>query len=465
MITLNEEANGYCGIWYGCQRVDSPYVYKYSGGLGTYSAKHSPFAVYAAEANKTFFCFGGASREYHTRDIPDDSEPIPDALLHMVACYDHDLGVVSRPTVLLDKQTPDAHDNPVISLDEKGHIWIFSTAHGTMRPTFIHRSTKPYDIDSFELIDATRQSRSSSVPFDNFSYFQIRHRVQHGFAAFLTRYDEPARRTAGYITSPDGRLWSRWQPVAAIEEGHYQVGEVTADRAGTALNYHPAGNGLNGRTNLYYMETRDNGRTWQNVHGKALDAPLTKPHNPALVQDYQSDDLLLYLKDIVFDEAGHPVILYLTAPGFEPGPENDPRTWHTARWTGDEWEIRPVTTSDSNYDMGSLYVDDGTWRIVAPTEPGPQPYNPGGEMVMWKSDNQGDTWTRAAQLTVDSPRNHTYARRPVNCHPDFYAFWADGDTREPSQSRLYFCNRAGEVFMMPPEMSSGWERPSPVEHE
>ena len=34
------------------------------------------------------------------------------------------------------------------------------------------------------------------------------------------------------------------------------------------------------------------------------------------------------------------------------GPQNAPRTWTTARWTGQVWEINPGMTSDSKYDMG-----------------------------------------------------------------------------------------------------------------
>jgi hypothetical protein len=118
-------------------------------------------------------------------------------------------------------------------------------------------------------------------------------------------------------------------------------------------------------------------------------------------------------------------------------PSGDPRTWTTARWTGTTWRIRPACTSDNNYDMGSLYIeDDGTWRIIGPTETGPQPYNPGGEMAMWISRNLGLTWKKVKQLTTKSPRNHVYTRQPVNTHPDFYAIWADGHGRKPSSSSL-----------------------------
>ena len=132
------------------------------------------------------------------------------------------------------------------------------------------------------------------------------------------------------------------------------------------------GKGLNWRTNLYYIETDDLGKTWRSADGRQLTLPLTKPTSPALVHDYQEEGLNVYLKDIRLDAQERPVILFITSKGYESGPRNDPRTWTTARWTGAQWQIRPAFFSDNNYDMGSLYIeDDRTWRVIAPTETGP----------------------------------------------------------------------------------------------
>jgi hypothetical protein len=156
-------------------------------------------------------------------------------------------------------------------------------------------------------------------------------------------------------------------------------------------------------------------------------------------------------------------VLVIISKGYESGPKNDPRTWTTCRWTGKTWEILPAATSDSNYDMGSLYLEeDGTWRIIAPTETGPQPYNPGGEVAMWTSRDRGKTWNKVKQLTRNSERNHTYVRRPVNAHPGFYAIWADGHGRKPSASWLYFCDKEGTVRRLPREMKEEFEEPEVV---
>jgi hypothetical protein len=447
-LTINGKDTGYRGIWYMNQPSGDEYVYKYSGGLGTYCAKHKPFAVYCDKVKKTFFCYGGTTTDSNRK------------LLHMVSYYDHKTGTVPRPTILLDKKTSDAHDNPVISVDDRGHIWIFSTSHGTSRPSYIHKSGKPYDVTGFEMINATKIENNKEVPMTNFSYMQAWHLPGKGFACFFTRYNYPADRTICFMTSPDGVKWSEWLRLAAIHRGHYQISAANKNKAASAFNFHPEGKGLNWRTNLYYIETNDFGITWQTVDGQKLKLPLVAVKNPALVHDYQAENLNVYLKDIRFDKNEKPVILFLTSKGYESGPKNDPRTWTTARWTGRKWYIRPTFTSDNNYDMGSLYIeDDQTWRIIGPADTGPQPYNPGGEMAMWTSEDLGKTWKKTRQLTRNSPHNHTYARRAVDTHPDFYALWADGHGRKPSQSSLYFCDKEGNVRVLPRKMNDDFAKP------
>ena len=450
-ITLNRKADGYRGIWYMNQPSNDEYVYKYSGGLGTYCAKHKPFAIYCEAVNKTFFCYGGTTKESNR------------ALLHMVSYFDHSTGTIPRPVILLNKKTDDAHDNPVISIDTSGHIWIFSTSHGTARPSYIHRSVRPYDVEQFEIVPATRDNGEDETRISNFSYMQAWHASKGGFLAFFTRYGYPAKRTICFTGSADGVAWSQWQRLAAIDEGHYQVSGLGTHRAGTMFNYHPRGKGLNWRTNLYYMETPDCGVSWQTIAGRTLEIPLTRVRNEALVHDYRVQGLNVYLKDLRYDERDFPVLLYITSKGYESGPKNDPRTWTIATWTGSQWRISPVATSDNNYDMGELWtLAPNDWRIIGPTETGPQPYNPGGEIAMWRSRDRGKTWERTRRMTHLSPRNHTYVRRVLNAHPDFVAFWADGHGRQPSESRLYFCDIDGNVFQFPAVVKSDRARPIPV---
>ena len=82
---------------------------------------------------------------------------------------------------------------------------------------------------------------------------------------------------------------------------------------------------------------------------------------------------------------------------------------------------------------------------------------------MWISEDQGETWTKTLNVTRDSPRNHGYVRRPVNAHPDFYGFWADGNPEKLSESRLYFTDQSGRnVRALPYDMPGPFAEPSPL---
>ncbi len=345
--------DGYRGIWYSNQKTGDQYVYKYSGGMPTYPQQHLPIAIYARKVNKTFFVYGGS---------PPGK---PQRLLHMVAYFDHATGTVPRPRKLLDKQTGDAHDNPTLAIDRDGYLWIFSNAHGTSRPAFVHRSAESYAIDRFQRVLTT-----------NFSYGQPWALDDGSLVLMHTRYVS-GNREMYVMNSPDGFQWDEPRPLARIANGHYQVSRSDGQRVATSFNYHPQPGGLNARTNLYYMESSDGGHSWHNAAGQAVRTPLEVPENAAMVRNYQTEGLLVYLKQLQFDADGRPVILYLTSRGFAPGPANDPRTWRIARWTGKAWDYRDVTTSDHNYDYGSLYLEaDGTWRLIAPTGPVRNPTAP-----------------------------------------------------------------------------------------
>lgn len=456
-VTLNQKDDGFRGIWYFIGKTNNEYVHKYSGGLGTYPANHYPFSVYVPAMNKTFFCYGGASK---------DEKP---SLLHEVAFYDHEQKTVSRPTIVLDKQTGDAHDNPVMSIDKDGYIWIFSTSHGVERPSYIHKSSEPYSIESFELILPTYLKDGEQQPFNNYSYLQIYYDESEGFFGLMTHYQKGVlkygknkpRRTIGYITSRDGITWSAVKNIGIIQEGHYQSSGVTRLKNGklkivSAFNYHPdteRGSGLDYRTNIYYLETTDFGKSWQNDKGETVIIPLTSVQNKALAINSEKENKLLYINDISFDKEENPMISYITSKGPNPGPEQGPHEFMTAYHNGVDWDIKKVTNVDHNYDYGSLYYDNSTWRIVAPTGNNPFNFNNGGELEIWELSKNSKAWKQVKSITKNSDKNHSYPRKPVNYHPDFYAFWADGNARQSSSSNLYFSNKEGDVFKLPYQFS------------
>ena len=63
------------------------------------------------------------------------------------------------------------------------------------------------------------------------------------------------------------RHWTPDQKFAGMG-GHYQTSHQRGNRVITAFNMHPGGN-VDKRTNLYFLQTDDMGRTWRNVAGRA----------------------------------------------------------------------------------------------------------------------------------------------------------------------------------------------------
>jgi hypothetical protein len=225
---------------------------------------------------------------------------------------------------------------------------------------------------------------------------------------------------------------------------------------------HPGGN-VDKRTNLYYLRTDDGGVTWRNVQGERVPIPLTTPANSALVHNYQAEGKLVYIHDLDLDEKGNPVILYIVSDDFRPGPKAE-RSWTVAYWLGDKWQIAPFTAANHNYSTGSLYLEKrDRWRVIGPTEKGPQPLGAGGELVAWISGDRGKTWSKERRLTHDSELNHNYVRRPFNAHPDFYAIWSDGNPDTFSPCRVYFANRAGDrIWRLPYEMKKEFAEPESI---
>ena len=432
-------ADGFRGIWYDLGQR-SEFGSKYSGGLGTYTANHVPMAHYVKEVNRTYLTWGGTPSA-------DKRE-----LQILVSYYNHDTGKVARPVAVQDRSpVDDPHDNGSLAIDPDGHLWVFVSGRGARRPGSVFRSKEPHAIDEW-----------LRLPDWEFTYPQPWWFGEEGLFHTYTRYTDG--RELYFRTSRDGVEWGEEQKLAGLR-GHYQTSHREGDRVLTAFNRHPNRN-VDRRTDLYYMETADMGKTWTTACGGEIATPVTAIRNPARIRDYSgnedpADNALVYISDVNADAEGRPVILYITSKHHQPGPGGNPRLWKIARWTGDEWLFHEVAPALHNYDMGSIYIeDDGTWKIIAPIGAGPQKWGTGGEIELWTSGDQGATWQKQRAVTSDSPRNHSYVRRPIHAHPDFYAYWADGHADEFSESHLWFTNKAGDkLWHLPYDMDGDYAKP------
>jgi hypothetical protein len=436
----NHKINGYRGIWFELNQKFPPYGDKYSGGLGTYTAKHIPLAIYSPVVNKTYFVYGGTTGPGSTH------------LLCMISYYDHRTRKVPNPTVVFDKMgVNDPHDNPSLLIDGKGYIWVFVSGRGKSRPGYKFRSTEPWEIDQFE-----------QISMEEMTYPQPWYIENKGFIHLFTKYT--GIRELYFETSSDGFHWTEDKKLAGIIApgdslgGHYQVSGRFQNKISTFFNRHPGGD-PDQRTDLYYLQTTDLGEHWTNINGIEVNLPVTQVENTSRVIDYRSLSKNVYLKDLNFDADGNPICLFVTSGGHEPGPDNAPYEWNILQRKGNLWKISFICTSDHNYDMGSLFTGDLHWLLIAPTLGSPYSFATGGEIIIWESIDQGETWKQYKTVTRRSSQNHSYVRRPIQAQDPFLYFWADGNPFQLSTSFLFFGDSHGHYRKLPYEMNSPFSKP------
>jgi hypothetical protein len=165
---------------------------------------------------------------------------------------------------------------------------------------------------------------------------------------------------------------------------------------------------------------------------------------------------------MVYDKKGNPICLYLKSNGHEPGPNSAPYQWEVTLWTGNKWSTHEIATSDHNYDMGSLWVNENLWELVVPFGHTPQKWGAGGEIEIWTSTDKGKNWTKEKAITKSSEFNHSYVRKVIDGRSPFIFFWADGNPNEFSKSQLYFGDFNGNVFRLPYVMNDDFEKPQRI---
>lgn len=433
LYSQNQKLDGYKGIWFSSGR-DQGLGYKFSGGAATFSPRHRPIAIYSPEVKKTFFVYGGTTGadERH--------------LLIMISYFDHRLNAVPKPVVVYDKMgVREPNDNASLSIDTDGYLWIFVSGRGRTRPGLVFKSSEPYSIECFNEI--TEWEMVSPQPW------------WINGQGFLLMFSRMAKgRELYFSSSADGKTWSECQKLASMG-GHFQVSGITGNKLMTVFNYHPGGD-IDRRTNLYLLQTEDMGNTWETIDGKVVETPVTDIYHESLIRDLEAEGKLVYINDLNFDKNGNPVILAILSRDKNPGPDGGPREWMVIHWKDHKWSFNKVCESTHNYDMGSLYITDDEWRIIGPTEPGPQKYGTGGEIALWVSRNEGVDWEKVHDITKNSTANNSFVRRPLNGRKEFTALWTDGNADMFSISRLYFTDEKCEkVWAFPYKMKKDLEKP------
>jgi hypothetical protein len=433
LFSQNQKMDGYKGIWFS----EGPKLengYKFSGGAATFASRHRPIAIYSPESKKTFFVYGGTSD-------PDERH-----LLIMISYFDHQSHMVPKPVIVYDKMgVKEPYDNASLSIDRNGYLWVFVSGYGRTRPGLIFKSRSPYSIDSFDIISEKEMISPQPWWNNNYGFMLLFSRVLKGWDLFFS-------------SSEDGVKWTDNQRLTAMG-GNLLISAMHGDKLVSVFNYFPGGN-IDRQTNLYLLQTNDMGKTWKTIDDSVVNIPLSVIKNEALIKDYGSEGLFVYLSDIDFDKDGNPVLLVILSHNLSPGPDCEPRDWVVVSWKNQKWNFCKVCESDHNFDRGSLHIKDNEWRIIGPTEPGPQKYCTGGDIALWVSRNDGADWVKELDVTQSSFNNNSFVQHPLNPQKEFFAFWADGNTEELSKSNLYFTNeKCRKVWVLPYKMNKNFQKP------
>ncbi|MDX9725474.1 MAG: BNR-4 repeat-containing protein [Bacteroidales bacterium] len=433
LFSQNPRVNGYRGIWFSTGPRQE-YGYKLSGGVATFGSRHRPIAVYSEGAEKTFFVYGGTTDQDERH------------LLIMASYFDHRSGKVPKPVIVYDKMgVKEPYDNSSLTVDVNGYIWIFVSGYGRTRPGLIFRSNSPYSIDGFEMISEMEMVSPQPWSMD-----------EKGFVLFYSKTGNGSELFCS--SSISGKDWSDSRKLASMG-GHLQISESYGGRIATAFNYFPGGD-IDRQTNLYLMLSDDNGNSWKTIESRRLQIPLREVENEALLKNFEKEGKLVHLSDIDFDSNGDPVILIIVSKGNIPGPVSGPREWFVVYRKDNEWVFSKVCESTHNFDRGAIDIKDDEWRVIGPTEPGPQKYGTGGEIALWTSSDNGHSWEKKIDVTMNSINNNSFVRNPDNVSKEFFALWTDGNSDEFSRSYLYFTNeKCNKVWMLPYEMEQDFQKP------
>ncbi len=436
-------------------------LYKYSGNLGTYTAKHYPTAVKEGETiyfvfsgpvdldNKHWFSSGGQQRATTSGDGEINTAPLfrnpvgkSEALGIYVAKYEPAGQRVTPPILVHVKYTDDPHDNAVINIDDEGYIYILVAGRGETRGAFLYRSQTPRDIIAFD--DISPESVNYSNDYSDFDgrvgiaypklfwvdsdggYFRLIYTVYCGEASCGGRNIFTAELRV------DGAAKATMESVTRIANylGHYAIANARGEDIVLAFNVHLNGK-VDDRTNLYYLHSSDGGKTWRNAQNLAVSLPLDSQTaiEQAVVRKYHQNGQQvfrrIYLKDIQFSGTGNnkrPFILYVGALNWDAPNSYQPSLvvdHYLAKsyWDGSQWSQYRITDDvDHAYSSGMLVPtpDVDLYDIYYPKTPQDNVGNPSD--VRYNNALAGGalakTWSEADLDFPDEPPVSIYLAGP-----------------------------------------------------
>ena len=168
--------------------------------------------------------------------------------------------------------------------------------------------------------------------------------------------------------------------------------------------------------NIYYMYSRDGGINWNKRNGTPVNLPCSETEAD-LVFDSKEDQC--YMWDLVLDADNNPFIVFACK-------EDPDHEFRFARYDNG-WLTHRITDSSQLYDASHFYsggavIDPNNVYQVYLSKKHVQL-----EIERWESSDEGQSWSKGANITSDSVKDNFRPQVVKDYHRDFILLWVYGD--------------------------------------
>ena len=350
---------------------------------------------------------------------------IADTFEHRILYYDHDTKTWSSSVKIADCIEDDLHENPAMTIDNDGYIYVFYNDHDNMR---MKKSSNPEDITSWDsAIDPTDGYGTYPKTFvdsSNTIYLLHMHHIGNSPDTLVL-----TKSTDG------GSTWSTEDLIIDLDNDYAYVFKALIDSNDVIhLAFSIYDTSQSRRRDIFYMKSADGGNSWQKADGTSISIPAKEGDAD---KAYTGSNAFNQGFDLVLDSNNYPIMAY-----------SDAKVYGIVRWTGSSWESHSlgVSTDDEFNNIRLQVINDTTYRAWLFTDasiPGR-----GGELQVWESTDNGVHWTKIRDVTKNSALLHRGVLIPADYTQEVEAIWNYGNwaTENGPDCDILFYGTAPPVF-------------------
>lgn len=319
----------------------------------------------------------------------------------------------------IDKnESRDDHNAPSIQIAADGTVLVFYAIHDVANQFFLKRSMNPEDISSFgSAIDMT--DGLSNV----YNYPQC-YRLPNDDLIMFYRYRNHTSGIWKFKKSTDGgATWGSETTLVnftgASLDSYLMTRQDLNNPNRIVGAVHLAASAAPTRRDIYYVETRDGGMTWEKSDGTDYVLPVS---NTNAEQVYDSGATRNRITGLAAMEIGARILFQA-----KDDPDHEIRV---AQLSGGSWETVKIADSEVWWDENgvSYYTGGGDVNPKNVNEIAIAiPVSGRFEIQKWTTSDNGATWAKSEDVTTASKYDQWRPMYFVNPHSTLDFCWCSGD--------------------------------------